>query len=242
MLSKKGKFMMLMLLLATSNMMYSQRNEMGILTNIGISKFHNKEIIRSHRIIVGVMPKYSESYEGGAYYRKTFNNKTFFKLELSYNRLKEKHIARNQRITERGIISSNPIEYGWIDIGEITEAREIRNHNAINFPVYFGFHRKKLLFELGFGGSLVWATNRSITVNEVIRGEEKSQGSISNDNDSPKTRRLFRVNTGYVLSEKTKLKLNGYWTTEKGEPNSLRYYTEFSIGLAYQLLNRKARW
>lgn len=242
MLSKKGKFMMLILLLATSNLMYSQRNELGILTNIGINKFHNREIIRSHRIIGDVVPKYSESYEGGAYYRKTFNNKTFFKFELSYNRLKEKQVSSDQRITEREIISRNPIKYGWVDIGEITEAREIRNHNAINFPVYFGFHLKKLFFELGFGGSLIWATNRSITVNEIIRGEEKSQVSISNDNDTPKIRRLFRVNTGYVLSEKTKLKLNGYWTTEKGEPNSLRYYTEFSIGLEYQLLNRKARW
>lgn len=241
MYSKKGKFMLVVMMITTANWIFGQQNEFGLLANVGISKFHK---IRSlgglERRIGRLNPHYSESFESGIYYRKTFRNNTFIKIELSYNRLKEKHSINNQVISELEVISRNPYEFRWIDVGEVKEAKEIRNHNAVNFPAFIGMNYRKFFIEIGFGGSLVWETNRSIYIDEVINGEEKIEESRRQRNGYSFVQKLYRVNLGYDLSNRIILKINGYRAIENDEPQ--KYYTEYSIGLEYRLLKRKAKW
>jgi len=241
MLSKKGKYLLFVIMITTTQLIYGQQNELGLLANVGVSKFHKTRSLGGlERQLGKLTPQYSECFESGMYYRKTFRNNTFIKIEVSYNRLRGKHTIRNQRIKELEVISRNPYEFRWIDVGEVKRAKEVRNHNAINFPGFIGINYRKFFFEIGYGGSLIWETDRSIYINEVIKGEEKIDKTKTRRKGYSFVQRLYRVNLGYEVSDKMILKLNGYRAVENDDPQ--KYYTEYSIGLEYRLLKRKARW
>lgn len=236
MISRFGKTIFLLLMTVTISS--GQSSEFGILSGIGVGKFHfERRGSGYYTLTEKLSSRYKESIDVGVYFRLASKFGLYLKSELAYNRFHDYQSTENQPYTVYRFYY-DPFRTVELE-GFIFIAEEDRLYESINFPFYIGYERSNFFLEFGYGGAMNWYTRKSYYEEISVDTELKVSESDSGENGYNFVYQLFRVSFGYNILPHLRIKVNGSQVRKNGEQE--KFYKQYQIGVEYRLLKGKTK-
>lgn len=230
MLSKKGKYLLMIIMITTSNLIYSQQNEFGFLADYGISEVYKEKYHKSKKY-----PKiYSRSFDFGFYFKKRIKRNVFFKIELTYNEFRDHYQFGNRSIYEWQLVSTDPRRGEYVKIGELILGETKVDYQGINFPISLGYERGRWFAEIGYGGSVRREFHRYEYRQKIIGNKEEIYESDRQGNLYTFVDHLFKASVGMRIFEALSIKMS-ILESFKNEGFE-RLYSQYIIGFEYRIL------